>query len=264
MKKIIQIPQFIYSFSGHVIAIKCPNTSTIRKLKLLSLFALKKYFAKDNINAYEIQGLYNGFFLLQDHLEVGQCLNEDQTVSLSLKKAVQTEMWVDYHPPAPNGPPWLHNVVSTSRVKRVVTIFESEKEIFLYHGASENFQSLLLKPERENKVKLKSKKFGIVYHTEGEVGNRIFHVRRYEIPEDMNESGSVKVNSIGNETKVRWVIDEGPNGEEKQLEEIECKAYYEKDRTGGKTMADYLSTGGSILKIINSTCKIVNSFIGLK
>ena len=168
MKKIIQIPQFIYSFPGHVIAIKCPNTSTIWKLKLLSLYALKKYFAKDNINAYEIQGLYNGFFLLQDHLEVGQCLNEDQTVSLSLKKAVQTEMWVDYHPPAPNGPPWLRNVVSTSRVKRVVTIFESEKEIFLHHGTSENFQSLLLKPERENEIKRSLK------NSKGTLGTKYF------------------------------------------------------------------------------------------
>ena len=92
-----------------------------------------------------------------------------------------------------------------------------------------------------------------MYHTEGDVGNRIFHVRRYEIPKDINESGSVKVDNIGDETMVRWVIDEGPNGEEKELEEIECKAYYEKDRTGGKTMADYLSTGGSILKVINSS-----------
>ena len=153
--------------------------------------------------------------------------------------------------------------MSTPPIKRVVTIFESEKAIFLHHGTSENFQSLLLKPERENKVKLKSKKFGVVYHTEGDVGNRIFHVRRYEIPDDINETGSVKLNNVSNEIKVRWVTDEGPNGEEIELEEIECKAYYEKDRTGGKTMADYLSTGGSILKIINSTCKIVNSFIGL-
>ena len=194
-------------------------------------------------------------------MKVDQCLEEDQEVSFKLKKARQIEYWDDGLERARMN--WGKSV-SRPSIKRVATIFESEKEIFLHHGTSENFQSLLLKPERENKVKLKSKKFGIVYHTEGEVGNRIFHVRRYEIPEDMNESGSVKVNSIGNETKVRWVIDEGPNGEEKQLEEIECKAYYEKDRTGGKTMADYLSTGGSILKIINSTCKIVNSFIGLK
>ena len=96
------------------------------------------------------------------------------------------------------------------------------------------------------------------------VGNRIFHVRRYEIPKDINESGSVKINNIGDETMVHWVIDEGSNGEEKELEEIECKAYYEKDRIGGKTMAEYLSMGGSILKLINSTIKIVNSFIGLE
>ena len=253
------MPHFTYSFSGHALAIKCPKTYTIWRLKY--------YFAKDNIKANQIQDLYNGFFLLQDHWEVGQCLNEDQTVSLSLKKAVQTEILVDMEErslPGPCGPPCGHNVVSIPRIKRVATIFESEKAIFLHHGTSENFQSILLKPERENKVKLKSKKFGIVYHTEGDVGNRIFHVRRYEIPEDINETGSVKVYNQGDETKVRWVIDESPNGEEKELEEIECKAYYEKDRTGGKTMADYLSTGGSILKIIDSTCKIVNSFIGLK
>ena len=175
------MPQFIYSFSGHALDIKCPNTMPIWKLKRE---IINEYWAIDNINENQIQGLYNGFFLLQDCLKVGQCLNEDQTVSLSLKKAVQTEIWSDEEersrinvpPLGPCGPPWGHNVMCTPRIKRVVTIFESEKEIFLHHGTSENFQSLLLKPERENKVKLKSRKFGIVYHTEGDVGNRIFHV----------------------------------------------------------------------------------------
>ena len=249
--------QLVHSFSGHALDIKCQNTDTIWKVKRE---IINKHLAKGNINENQIQGIYSGFFLLQDHLKVDQCLEEDQTVSLKLKKAKQIEYWDDGSERARVN--W-GKVVSTPPIKRVVTIFESEKEIFLHHGTSDNFQSLLLKPERENKVKLKSKKFGIVYHTEGDVGNRIFHVRRYEIPKDINESGSVNVKTIGDETMVCWVIDEGPNGEEKELEEIECKAYYERDRTGGKTIIDYLLTGGSILKIINSTLNAVNSFIGL-
>ena len=143
-------------------------------------------------------------------------------------------------------------------------MFESEKEVFLIHGKSQNFQSLLLKPDRVNKIKLKSKKFGFIYHTEGDVGNRIFHVRRYEIPDEMAENNLIKVCYIGELTKVILIIEEGPNGEEKELEEIESKAYYERDRTGGKTLSDYLSSGESIMNVISSTFKIVASFIGLK
>ena len=143
-------------------------------------------------------------------------------------------------------------------------MFESEKEVFLIHGKSQNFQSLLLKPVWINKITLKSKKFGLIYHTEGDVGNRIFHVRRYEIPDEMAENNLIKVCYIGELTKVILIIEEGPNGEEKELEEIESKAYYERDRTGGKTLSDYLSSGGTIMNIISSTYKIVASFIGLK
>ena len=155
MKKLVQMPQFTYSFSGHTLDILCRSTDTILEVKRE---IINKHLAKDNINENQIQGIYSGFFLLQDHLKVDQCLEEDQTVSLKLKKAKQIEYWEDGSKRARVN--W-GKVVSTPPIKRVVTIFESEKEMFLHHGTSENFQSLLLKPERENKVKLKSKKFGI-------------------------------------------------------------------------------------------------------
>ena len=221
------------------------------------------------------QRLFNGFFLLEDYFEVSQCLEEEQTILLNLTKAVQKEILTYEHQerirptikssnnrrifgktstPPPRPPPH----------KRVVTMFESEKEVFLIHGKSQNFQSLLLKAGRVDKIKLKSKKFGFIYHTEGDVGNRIFHVRRYEIPDEMDDNNLIKVSCIGEQTKVSLIIEEGPNGEEKELEEIESKAYYERDRTGGKTLSDYLSSGGTIMNVISSTYKIVASFIGLK
>ena len=58
--------------------------------------------------------------------------------------------------------------MSTPPIKRVVTIFEGENEIFLHHGTSDNFQSLLLKPERENEIKRSLK------NSKGTLGTKYF------------------------------------------------------------------------------------------
>ena len=133
----------------------------------------------------------------------------------------------------------------------------------MLHGVSKNFQCQLLKPERIEKIKLKSKKFGIIYHIEGEVGRRIFHVRRYEVPKQLNNSDVIQIRSEGEEINVVLVIDEGPNGEEVDLEEIESKTYYEGDRTGKMTLTEVVKSGGSVLEIIGGLLDIVTSFIDI-
>ena len=58
----------------------------------------------------------------------------------------------------------------------------TDKEVFLITGGRLNFQAILLHADQEEWIKLKSKKFGVVKHIEGdEIGKRIFHFRVYEV-----------------------------------------------------------------------------------
>ena len=142
--------------------------------------------------------------------------------------------------------------------------FEQQTSLrFIIHGYSKNFVCQLFIPNRPEKIKLKSKKFGLVYQTEGEIGNRVFQVKRYELPTKMKDGEPcIQLRTEGNETKVFLVIEEGANGDEKPLDEVESKTYRESERTGGKTSQNYLPLGGSIPNILE-IAKFFSSFIGL-
>ena len=75
-----------------------------------------------------------------------------------------------------------------------------------------------------------------MYYTEGETGNRVFHVRRYNIPKKRMIDGSmIQMREKGNDTKVVLVIDDGPNGEEIELDDVDSKTFRENERTGKQT-----------------------------
>ena len=60
--------------------------------------------------------------------------------------------------------------------------FFSDKAHWLIRGGQSNFAAIYIKPYQSEPIKLSSKKFGLVQHTEGEeVGKRVFHLRRYTV-----------------------------------------------------------------------------------
>ena len=215
------------SFLGEEFDIYYEPTETIAELK--------KRVEEEEGYEPERQKLFWQFFLLEDNSYVEDFLKDGDALTLSLPTATKKP-----------------------------TKLESDKEQFVIHGHSRNFECSLLLPDRPEKIKLKSKKFGVVYHTEGDIGNRVFYVRRYELPKNINKDGTtIQLRSQGNDTKVVLVIDEGPNGEEKNLDEVESKTFRESERTGGMTLKDYLSAGGSIANVFSKTAKGISSFIGL-
>ena len=196
---------------------------------------MKKVIDEEEGYAPERQKIYFRFFKLENHLVVGECLTDGCTISISLPTASQK--------PIP---------------------FESDKEQFIVHGTSTNFECQLLIPDRPEKIRLRSRKFGVVYHTEGETGNRVFHVRRYDMPKKRMIAGSmIQMREKGNDTKVVLVIDDGPNGEEIELDDVDSKTFRENERTGKMALKDYLSSGGSIASIFSDIAQGICAFIDL-
>jgi len=103
--------------------------------------------------------------------------------------------------------------------------FFSYREVFLITGERQNFQAILLDAYSEERIRLKSKKFGVVKHIEGkdELGKRIFHFRVYEVKRE----GSICLRHEDGREKVYLVAEEGPNGEEVELRPVDTKTYDE-------------------------------------
>ena len=153
-------------FLDKALDITCKNTDQIFKIKEQ---IRNDYFGyEDKRYDPNRQRLFNGFFLLEDHLRVDKCIAEDGTLLLSLEKSSRKNNHFNTRKDLS-----VHRGFSLGR-RRFLTTFENEKDMFLLHGTSQNFQCLLLRPDKVDKIKLKSDKFGIIYHIEGDVGNRIF------------------------------------------------------------------------------------------
>ena len=72
----------------------------------------------------------------------------------------------------------------------------SDREKFLITGSRRNFQVNLIPKNKSIRVNLVSKKFGIVYNTEGnEVGKRVYFVEVFEI----TGKGSIDITTISDE-----------------------------------------------------------------
>ena len=214
-------------FAGDEFSVFCEPSDTI--------LDLKKIIEEEEGYDPERQKLFKYFISLENHWKIENCLKDGDTLSLSLPTASSKPI-----------------------------AFESDKENFILHGHSKNFSCQLLIPDRPEKLKLKSSKFGVVYRTEGEVGNRIFYVRRYELPKKMKDGiGCIQLRTEDNNIKVVLVIDEGPNGEEMYLDDVESKAFSERENNGSTSLKDALSSGASLAEIFSEIAQGVCAFLSI-
>jgi len=112
--------------------------------------------------------------------------------------------------------------------RRLPRSFSTDKDMFLitFLSGIKNFESILVRSNTEEWIKLKSARFGIsqAQDIEGEEsGRRIFQVRIYEA----KKKGSVCMRTDGGASKVDLVTDEG---EKELLTPIDTKKYDESKR----------------------------------
>merc|ERR1711872_166920 len=110
--------------------------------------------------------------------------------------------------------------------------FLSDMDMTVINGT----KPIKLLAKNKETLKLSSNKFGIVKHVEGEeIGNRLFHMRRYVV----NEEGSIEHRANGNkEPKVFLISRKGTNGTETELEHEEYTCFDEKKSK--KPLRDYM------------------------
>jgi len=118
------------------------------------------------------------------------------------------------------------------------TEFISNKERFLITGGRLNFQAIRLQANEQEWIKLKSRRFGVARHVEGEeTGKRIFQMRVYQVKTE----GRIDMRTENGEEKVYLVIEEGPNGDEIELKPVDTKTYDESKRLTRPDIAGKLS-----------------------
>merc|ERR1711915_255449 len=107
--------------------------------------------------------------------------------------------------------------------------FMSDKDVFLTNGKRFNFQAIQLFAKTVEKIELKSNKFGLVRHVEGEVGKRIFHLRRYTVDKETEKETRIETRTDATEEqRVYLISDKDPNGGERELEPVKYTTYKEK------------------------------------
>jgi len=130
--------------------------------------------------------------------------------------------------------------------------FVSDREVFLITGVSKNPEAKLLSANDEDWITLKSKRFGVTKHIEGEeLGKRIFHFRVYEVKRE----GCICLRHEDGRDKVYLITEEGPNGEEVELRPVDLQTYDERkyisslDKAGKRANAicPWLSALGDLL-----------------
>merc|ERR1711872_53830 len=111
--------------------------------------------------------------------------------------------------------------------------FMSDREVFLINGKRFNFQAIQLFARQVEVIQLKSKKFGLVRHVEGDVGQRIFHLRKYVVDKE-NDNGSRIETRTGKDDQQRvfLISDKNPNGGETELESVKYTTYNESKDEG--------------------------------
>ena len=124
-----------------------------------------------------------------------------------------------------------------------VSMFYTDRKIFLINGSKHSFDAIQLLPDRKSPIILKSKKFGLVDHFEGELHNRIFQFRVFEV----KQVGSIAMTTENGEEKVFLEVTEG---EREELEPVDTKTY---DESKKLTVLDFA------VKI----AKVVNPLVGL-
>jgi hypothetical protein len=100
------------------------------------------------------------------------------------------------------------------------TPFSCDKDVFIRTGGILDFKSIPLKANTDEKIKLKSKKFGVAQDIKGEHGQRVFQVKIYNA--GMKGSISLMAGNEGN--KVYLTTNQG----EIELESMETQTYDEK------------------------------------
>merc|ERR1711915_281009 len=118
--------------------------------------------------------------------------------------------------------------------------FMSDRNVFLINGKRFNFQAIQLFAKTVEKIELKSNKFGLVRHVEGEVGKRIFHLRRYAVDKETEKETRIetRTDDANEEQKVYLISNKNPNGGERELEPVKYTTYKEK-MEGNKISASF-------------------------
>lgn len=123
----------------------------------------------------------------------------------------------------------------------------SDTEKFLITGSRQNFQTNWILENQTMRIKLISKKFGIVYNTEGdEIGKRVYHVEVFEV----NEKGSIDIKTVSNEGekeqyKVTMIDDKNPDEPGKELKGV-MKTYNESEQVPPPPMLTRMETVSKI------------------
>merc|ERR1711915_345796 len=112
--------------------------------------------------------------------------------------------------------------------------FMSDREVFLINGKRFDFQAIQLFARQVEKIKLKSNKFGLVRHVEGEVGKRIFHLRKYVVDKEIDNESRIETRTgDDNQQRVYLITGEKPNGKETELE-VQKHTTYNETKEGNK------------------------------
>jgi len=138
------------------------------------------------------------------------------------------------------------------RVGKKPIEFRSYKAVFLITEGSKYPEVKHLDANDEEWIQLKTKRFGIVKHIEGEeLGKQRFHFRVYEVKRE----GCICLRHEDGRDKVYLVIEEGPNGEEVELRPVDLHTYDESTKVFtldrrykiSKAMSSWVGAFGSIL-----------------
>merc|ERR1711909_31025 len=138
------------------------------------------------------------------------------------------------------------------RVGKKPIEFRSYKAVFLITEGSNSPETKHLDANDEEWIKLKTQRFGIVKHIEGEeLGKRIFHFRVYEVKRE----GCICLRHEDGRDKVYLIIEEGPNGEEVELRPVDLHTYDESTKVSSldkrykisKAMSSWVGAFGSLL-----------------
>ena len=145
---------------------KCTEDETLHSLR-------KQIQQKEEISTKEQLLYFSGYWLNSDDDLLRDFLKNEDEIELHLRTA--TEYKKEF-------------------VNKV------SNDVWIINGVKHHFSRHLLKPSKRVNIKLKSQRFGLCYHQEGDdYGRRVFQVERFEI----NHADKVEMrNSVGNNTAV--------------------------------------------------------------
>eukprot|EP00090_Calanus_glacialis_P000081 TRINITY_DN10059_c0_g1_i1.p1 TRINITY_DN10059_c0_g1~~TRINITY_DN10059_c0_g1_i1.p1 ORF type:complete len:249 (-),score=56.61 TRINITY_DN10059_c0_g1_i1:88-834(-) len=183
--------------NGDKSAFQCEPTDTLLSLK-------EQIESDEGIEPKKQTLFFHGYWISEDSLLLGDFLKDADELTLSLPTAALT-------------------------IKKFENL--AQKDVWVVNGSKHRFTMHLVPRTRNIPIKLKSKLFGIVYHTEGtKQGERKYQVLRYDV-EDFDKvelktiDGNVEVILDGSsiEPTDSGVFDEARNKTKMELAKVVSK-----------------------------------------